>query len=112
MFFGKGDTLEQWLRKRDRKGFEGWDGHAMRVFAVQTKGQQQQQMICVTLVNEDNVIHRVYVTAPNSTKLVKGGPELLDKFQSEYLPEGRRETLTEIEAGPTLVPDEAEQEAS
>ncbi len=112
MFFGKGDTLEQWLRKRDRKGFEGWDGHAMRVHAVQTKSQQQKQMICVVLVNEDNGIHRVYVTAPESTKMVRGGAELWEKFQREYLPEGRRETLTETESGPTLVPDEAEQEAS
>lgn len=103
MFFGKGDTLEQWLRERDKKGFEEWDGHTMRVHAVQTRGQQQQQMLCILLVSENNSIHRVYVTAPNSSKLVKGDATLWDKFQAEYLPEGNRETLTETDAGPTLV---------
>lgn len=102
MFFGDGDTLENFLRKKDPEGFKSWDGHAMRVHAVQTKGQAQQKMICVTLVNEDNRIHRTYIVAPNSTGMIKGETKLWLKFQSEYLPEGPRETLTETESGSTL----------
>lgn len=103
MFFGNGDTLEQWLRKKDPQGFKTWDGHAMRVHAVRTKGQQQQEMICVVLVNKNNGIHRVYVVTPNSDRVIKGDDRLWMKFQTEYLPEGSRSTLTETETGPTLV---------
>lgn len=88
MFFGKGDTLEQWLRKKDPKGFKGWDGSTMRVYAVKTREQKQQEMLCILLVNDGDdrgILHRVYVTSPNNDKVVKGGSELWNKFREEYL---------------------------
>lgn len=86
MFFGKGDTLEGYLRKRDAEGFKTWDGHAMRVHVVKTKAQKQNEMICVLLVNEGDILHRAYVVTPNSDTLMKGGVDLWTKFQVEYLP--------------------------
>ena len=105
MFFGKGDTLEQWLREKDPESFKTWDGYAMRVYAVKTKAQSQQDMLCVVLVNNNVVpfLHRVYVVTPAGKRLMKGDEELWKKFKREYLPEVFPETnLDNGEPGPIL----------
>ena len=112
MFFGNGETLEQWLRKKDPQGFKGWDGHEIRVHVVNTKAQKKREIICVVLVNENIILHRAYVIDPISEKLMKGDERLLKRFYSEYLPEIFPAPLTEPDAGSTLEVEEKTTEAS
>lgn len=92
MFFGPGDTLAEWLRRRFSRDFRSWDEHSMQVHAVQTQGKDVHSVVCVVLRSKPGSrarshIHRVYVINVETKKVVYGREGLWLQFRHDYLEE-------------------------